>query len=214
MVKFVRLFYSAKVVIADLFMIIITLFFFGISAYINLGSMITYSDPVPPKIDLIFSFGGEDARDLYAAELYRTYPHVLWIASGNGRKSYIHLNIGNDFDSTRLTFVDSCKNTFSEVSYLKQWLQHHYQAVHKGSSTFHVRKPLTIGLVSGPYHMGRIRMVASRLIHGHSIVYLPVPMVYYPYVPMNFRRWWEDPFLSYMVPLEIKKMVYYWFRYL
>lgn len=170
----------------------------------NAGVYLLVNDPLPEKLDLIFTFAGENARNHYSEELLQQYPDAHWLLS-DYKDGYVRILRRDSFDMSRVTIVDTCKNTFSEVLALKKYLQHSGESV-LGEH----RQPLQIGLISGPYHMRRIQMMTKKTIRSSdfNIYYLPVPLDKYNWTRDMFRLWWKSPVYE-VVSTEMLKIIYF-----
>jgi uncharacterized SAM-binding protein YcdF (DUF218 family) len=126
-----------------------------------------------------------------------------------GRRRYLDGGI----DSARVTFVDSCTSTWSEVHFLREWLAEQTRkptSQRLNDST--TQPPLTIALVSGPYHMRRIKVAVTRLFGPGKevhLVYAPVPYEWYPWSERDYRRWWVRRDLRALVLQELRKCAFY-----
>jgi hypothetical protein len=170
----------------------------------NAGLYLLVNDPLPDKLDLIFTFAGENARNHYSEELLQQYPDAHWLLS-DYKDGYVRILRRDSFNMSRVTVVDTCKNTFSEVLALKKYLQISSDNLLRE----HIR-PLQIGLISGPYHMRRIQMITQGTIRSSefNIHYLPVPLDKYNWTKDMFKTWWKSPAYE-VVSSEILKIVYY-----
>ncbi len=170
-----------------------------ITAFRSLGSWLVIQSTPPQKLDAIFTFGGEAARNVYSEILHKQYPEATWIISTDTPKDALRKLVRHRADTTNLLFVDTCKNTKSEVVFCKQWLEKALQ--HKQS--------VTLGLVSGPYHMRRINILKSKQSFppAAKIYYLPVPLSYYRAGETDYKNWWKNKALRGLVLLEVKKIV-------
>jgi hypothetical protein len=186
-------------------LLIITAGFFAILP--NIGLWLIIRDPVPPNINVVFTFGGEEARYPYSGQLAAQFPQAVWIASCG---YYLPRHICPETKSYPVKpgqIIDTCTSTWSEVSFLLSWL--------KG------KKPLqdsiwqpVIGLVSSPYHMRRIKVAVDRQAKGMNcrFIYLAVPSEIYPYPDKSFAQWYRSKALANVVLSEWKKILYYSFR--
>jgi len=104
----------------------------------------------------------------------------------------------------RVVVVDTCKNTKSEVNALAQWVDQNKPVSDSGST-------ISIGLVSSPYHMRRIKMMINRRFKDKNIKfhYLPVPLKQYKWTSEMVQNWWKTSEVSKVVFIELQKIVYY-----
>ena len=192
------------------FCILLVCIVFGWYAFKNLALWLVVADPLPPSIDAIFTFAGETNRLVYSKELFGKYPGTQWLISYPSKKIAIPLR-KDGFDISRIQIVDSCKNTNSEAMFLVNW------AVEKTrqSKKFSEQKPLQIGLVSTPFHMRRIRLEIKRKTKDKAIRYyfLPVPYNKCGFTQNDYKYWWKNYVLKPAIILELKKYVYYFFKY-
>ncbi len=191
---------------------IIILVAVGIStfAFRHLAQWLVISDPLPLSIDAIFTFAGETNRLVYSKELYGKYKGAEWLISYPSKKIAIPLR-KDGFDTSRIQIVDSCKNTNSEVLFITSWA---VDKINK-SNKFTRQNPLQVGLVSTPFHMRRIRMQIMRKSKNDLVRYyfLPVPYNKCGFTKEDYKMWWKNYVLKSAIILELKKVVYYFFKY-
>lgn len=170
----------------------------------NAGTYLLVKNPLPEELDLIFTFAGENARNHYTEELLRQFPGTHWLLS-DYKDGYVRILRRENFDMSRVTIIDTCKNTFSEVLALREFLR----LSGKNLLREH-RKSLQVGLVSGPYHMRRIKMMTKKAIKSSEIdfYYLPVPLDKYNWTSTMFKTWWNSPVYE-VVSSEILKIIYF-----
>lgn len=183
---------------------VITASAFGVIAFRHLGTWLIVSDPLPKKLDVIFTFSGGSNRAPYAKELFIKYPESFWVLS-YPNSSFLKKPENKDLDTSRITIVDTCTSTHSELLYLSDWLNKH--ASNKDT--------INIGLVSSPYHMRRIKLNAHKFVHNKNCTfyYLPVPFEQDDFSGKQYQNWWKNKYLQRVVTLEIKKIVYYGCKY-
>lgn len=176
-------------------------------AFRQLGVWLIAADPPPARLDVIFTFASESQRVDYSKKLVMQYDKAHWLLSdyknGHGR-----LLQKSDFDMRRVTIIDTCKNTLSEINALREWLVGYRTglvAVGRDAPT------LDIGLVSSPYHMRRIKIMASRhLGNPHLRIHLlPVPLDAYSWTRDTFRYWWRSNYITSVSLLELVKIGYF-----
>lgn len=184
------------------------------------GSWLLVSDPVPERLDIVFTFGGEGARVKYSRELMDRFSGAHWYIS-DYRQGYTRLLRRDGYNMKRVSHTDTCSSTLSEVTVLDSWIrsgeawrlsvgksaQDSLQFISQSASS-----PLHVGLVSSPYHMRRIKMMVSRTdLHGRvKFHFLPVPMERYDYNRQMFRKWWRHENVKRLVISELQKIVYFW----
>lgn len=174
---------------------------------LRVGDWLTPSDPLPGSLDLIVTFGGDNQRVVYTKELMTRYPEAHWLLSdyknGNGR-----ILQKNNYDMRRVTIVDTCKNTLSEINAAAGQIA---VFTAKRSAGNKAENRLTVGLVSSPYHMRRIDLMARRYLSRLNIRYvlLPVPLKKYQWGEKTFRYWWRSNFITSITMLELLKIGYF-----
>ena len=178
-------------------------------AFRNLAMWLVVSDPPPQSLDAIFTFAGDIHRINYSKELFKRYPQAQWLISYPSKKIAGPLK-RDGFDTSRIAIVDTCKNTNAEVWYITDWARHTVAA----DKRFSRARPLSVGLVSTPYHMRRIRMEVTRSGKDDARVYyyLPVPSEDYGLTKNDYKTWWKNGQLKSSVWLEFKKYTYYFWK--
>ncbi len=154
----------------------------------RLGVWLLVSDTPPADLDVIGTFAGERRRVDYSRELMGRYPDAHWFLSdyknGHGR-----ILQKTSFDMSRVSIVDTCKSTISEITALREWIDSTVSARRTAPGT-----QLHLGLVSSPYHMRRIRIMAGRRLKIKNVKFhfLPVPLETYGWTKDSFRFWWRS----------------------
>ena len=171
--------------------------------YRHLGMWLVVSDPLPPSLDAIFTFAGDNDRIPYSKRLYLQYPKALWIVSDPTKKILDSL-YAEGTDTARIMVVDTCKSTLSEADCIVK------RASALPGTAQTAGRSITIGLVSSPYHMRRIRLLVSAQHPDTqvSFVYLPVPFDQGPLSKRDYETWWKNKGLAPAVRLEVNKVVY------
>ncbi|HEX2958629.1 MAG TPA: hypothetical protein VHO70_17465 [Chitinispirillaceae bacterium] len=166
------------------------------------GVWLLVKDPLPDKVDIVFTFAGERYRVDYSSELMMKYPDAHWVLS-DFKDGYYHYIKKRNFDISRVTVIDTCASTIFEVKSLFSYLEEHRNLYPNG---------ITAGLVSGPYHMRRIQlMVKSRSrLNNVKFVYLPVPLESYNTSNEMYERWWNYRNISSVVFSELPKIIYFY----
>lgn len=179
------------------------IFLFSIYFVINMGNWLVITDPLPEKVDIIFTFAGENVRVAYSKELSSRYPNSFWILS-DYKNGYSRLLRKSNYDMSRVHIIDTCQNTVSEVSSLDNWIKQH-------ASQLKIDNTLSIGLVSSPYHMRRIKLMVERQFKEHKInfYFLPVPLQRYKWTEKMFQYWWKTGSISRVVISEFQKIIYF-----
>lgn len=190
--------------------ILITLFLISLGsfAFFNLGNWILVNDPLPEKLAVIFTFAGENVRDIYSQQLAEEYSDAVWVISGRNKIKYFEKLTNENFDTSRIFFVDTCTTTFSEVMYLKKWLNDYTNSIYKSGNSYF--QQIHIGLVSGPYHMRRISILVERIFKNNknNFYYLSVPFDRYNHTSDDYGIWWKHKVLRKILILETQKIVY------
>jgi uncharacterized SAM-binding protein YcdF (DUF218 family) len=187
----------------------------------KVGPWLAVSDPIPARIDVIFTFGGENIRISYSRDLMRRFPQAHWVISDYGHR-YTRLLERQGFDMSRITILDTCRYTISEVKRLADWLKrqsvappNHADGVNPAdpqSQAALTMRPLHIALVSNPLHMRRIKLIAEKTFRDPAILLhcLPVPAERYGWTRHSIGRWWETRTLRTWVWLETAKIITFW----
>jgi uncharacterized SAM-binding protein YcdF (DUF218 family) len=188
--------------------IVITLLLIVSFGMLRLGDWLTPADPLPEHLDLIVTFAGEQYRVNYSRELMLKYPDAHWFLS-DYKNGYSRLLEKNRFDMKRVSVVDTCSNTLAEVRAAAGWIADSIpleQIPASGS-----RRPYTIGLISSPYHMRRIDLMAHRYLSSPDLRYvlLPVPLGKYRWEKKTFRYWWRNEFITSITISEFVKIGYF-----
>ncbi len=171
-------------------LLLFTVVLFAISAII--GSWFLSCANKPENINTIFSFGGEQARENYALLLMNSYPDAKWIASAPSTRT---LSI---IDSLRLMgrkveIVTDCKNTIEEVTF---------------AVTLCDRKS-RIALLSGPYHLRRIRTIAAHKASKEcfsTFLFVAVPLKDYNSSEKDYRLFLFNRHLRNLLFIETAKI--------
>jgi uncharacterized SAM-binding protein YcdF (DUF218 family) len=172
----------------------------GTMAYRNAGTWLIAGDPLPPRVDILFSFGGEWAREQYVRELAARYPAATVVVSTPGKSRFLRKARESGLDSARFVIVDTCSSTLSEIRFLGAFVKNCRGAA-----------PVA-GLVSGPYHMRRIRIIVGREWRRDTPAkpcYLPVPLERYGKTADDYRHWWRTADLRHLVTIELGKIAAY-----
>jgi hypothetical protein len=185
------------------------------------GPWLAVSDPIPARIDVIFTFGGENIRVNYSRDLMRRFPQAHWVISDYAHR-YARLLERQGVDMSRVTILDTCRYTISEVKGFAYWLkkqsvapQGHADGLTPADSKNQPAlsmRPLHIALVSNPLHMRRIKLIAENNFRDPAIRLhcLPVPAERYGWTRHSISRWWETRTLRTWVCLETAKIITFW----
>lgn len=166
------------------------------------GMWLLVDDSLSPGIELVFTFAGDKNRVDYSSELMMKYPEAQWLLS-DFKNGYINYVSKKGFDLSRVTVIDTCVSTLSEVQCLFGYLMEQQ----KQNS-----QKMSVGLVSSPYHMRRIKlMVKSQArLKDVSFSYHPVPLEMYNYSKTMYKRWWRHKNISEAVISEYQKILYFY----
>jgi uncharacterized SAM-binding protein YcdF (DUF218 family) len=192
----------------------------GTYAYRHAGMWLVVSDPLPDSLDVIFTFAGENERIAYSKQMFSRYPKSIWVLSYPGKKIILPL-AREGFDTSRIYIVDTCRNTASEVAFFYSLTGNESEKA-SGRETrlkfvrgiFAEGRKIRLGLISTPYHMRRIRMLATRKKDADrfSFSFLPVPYEYYGWTNHVYTTWWKNNTLRPAIYLELKKFAYYFIK--
>ncbi len=180
--------------------------FAGLVAYKNMGRWLLAADRQPQRLDMIFVFGGEGIRKEHAYVLLDSFPNAKLVISDYSAEMVDKWLAKRKIDQNSVIVVDSCSSTFAEVSFLAELIG----SIHIADN----RDPLAIGLVSSPYHMRRIRIIAQNIIkrkHARCFL-LPVPFERYNIERGDYDRWWVNHKIKSTVLLEYQKIVHDLYR--
>jgi uncharacterized SAM-binding protein YcdF (DUF218 family) len=189
----------------------------GWIAFKNLALWLVVSDPVPQSLDALFTFGEEDSRVAYSQSLFLKNPQAIWVISSENKK--LIRTLGKEgLDTSRIIIVDTCKNTYSEISFLNNWIAGFIKKraeTTNDKKVSHVSDKIDlpkIGLVSNWYHMRRIKLIASRKISKKqcTLLYFSVPLSKNERAGIR-NNWWNDKIVSSIVYSEWWKILYYQF---
>jgi len=191
----------------------------AVCCFTIIGRWLAVNDPVPSHLDVLFMFGGENARFSYSRELTERFPGAQWVMSDNFRQ-YARVLSREGFDMSRVTVLDTCRYTLSEVKALAGWLRDNMDALVRAAAHDTAAKQGTpgrpsqvrVGLVSSPCHMRRIKFMAKDAVHdtAFNFSYLPVPLERYGWTPDDLRLWWTKKSLRSWVSSETVKLLWYW----
>lgn len=181
-------------------MLLVSMVFF----FRNAGTWLLISDTVPERLDMVFTFAGENVRDAYSRELMQRFPGAHWLMS-DYKGGYSRILRRESYDMSRVSVVDTCKNTLSEVHTLRTWIDKKDSSLLKSKDSV-----VYVGLVSGPYHMRRIKMMIEKNLPEQQVrfFYLPVPLERYKWTDEMFEKWWNSPVFD-SVSSEITKIIYF-----
>jgi hypothetical protein len=153
---------------------------------------------------MVFTFAGENVRDAYSRELMQKFPEAHWLMS-DYKEGYSRILRRESYDMSRVSVVDTCKNTLSEVHTLLNWIDKKDSSMLKSKDSV-----VYVGLVSGPYHMRRIKMMIEKNLPEQHVrfFFLPVPLERYKWTDDMFKKWWKSPVFN-SVTSEITKIIYF-----
>ena len=167
----------------------------GSYVYERIGLWLIVSDQIPRKVDVLFCFGGDKQRVLFAAEILKQHPSTaLLVGCPQHDSCHDALNQAGLQDS-QVIFFDNCTNTVDEVLFLKKWI---------GSRALKGRADSipVVAMISSPWHMRRIALIAELvgLRPLAKLVMVPVPLSCYDLPANAFQKWYETP--------EVRKRVF------
>ena len=187
--------------------------------FCRVGVWLAVADPVPSHLDVIFTFGGENARVAYSRELMDRYPQARWVLSDYFHR-YSRILSRDNFDMSRVAIVDTCRYTLAEVKGLGDWLRRHGRqsapvppvSDDAASPARQTILPLRVALVSSPFHMRRIKSITTHAFPNSSYMfyYLPVPLERYGWTQHDVTWWWRTRAIRTWVGSEIGKLLAYW----
>jgi len=187
-------------------LLLVAALLFCVFVFRQAGAWLFVSDPCPSRLDAICTFAGENVRVEYSKELMARFPLAHWFLSDykNGHSRILQKQ---QFDMSRLTSVDTCKSTISEINTFAARIRQ-VRAEHDRTGD---TATLRIGLVSSPYHMRRIKIMSGRRIRMDRIqVYcLPVPFDYYSWNHDSLRYWWRSNAFVHVTTSELFKLAYF-----
>lgn len=171
----------------------------GISAFRHLGAWLVVTAPLPPSLDVLFTFSGEDSRVVYTKEILPKYPKALWFLSYQ-TKGIRNSLVKQGFDSSLIEVVDTCANTRSEVGYLKNRLA-------SLTSAPTPKRRIDVGIVSNWYQMRRIQVIINRKFphRAYAFHYLAAQTE----DPVVYRQWWKQKNIFKLVFSEWGKILLY-----
>ena len=185
---------------------------------LNIGNWLVVSDPLPTRLDYVFTFAGQNPRMTYSRELMERFPDAHWILS-DFHHIYSRILARNGFDMSRVSIVDTASHTLGEVQALGDWLRANTDSLprrHIAADTAPGPSPskLSVGLVSSPYHMRRIKFMINDVFRDHRtdvlFCYLPVPFERFHLTQQDMRTWWRSKTLRTFAGSEVGKLILYW----
>ncbi len=210
-----------KLTRTQLFILIIGLALMSAGVFlVYAGKWLLVENPVPDKLDVVFTFAGDGARVNYSRELMGRNPAAHWLLS-DYKNGYARLLRKDGFDMNRVSSVDTCSSTQSEVAVLDSWIKtgkiekalmlSHNDGSKTIPASYGKSQILHVGLVSSPYHMRRIQMMVNwtDLRDSVQFYYLPVPLDRYNWNRKMFGSWWKHKNLRTIVISELQKIGYF-----
>ena len=188
----------------------VTVVIISVAVFLNFGSWLIVSDPVPERLDIIFTFAGDGARVTYSKELAMIFPEARWILS-DYQNGHARLLRKSNYDMSRVAVVDTCRNTRAEIRTLIRMLGAGGPEFVPCVSLSSSGQVINVGLVSSPYHMRRIQLMVKKYHKegNYRFMYLPVPMDRYQWSDRTVRNWWKSAKLSKAVISEAQKILYF-----
>lgn len=200
--------YSPYIIIVGIVLLLCAALLFFFKA----GTWLFVIDPLPDRLEVIFTFGGENARVAYSRELMERFPGARWVLSDYFHQ-YSRILSREGFDMSKVAVVDTCRYTMSEVKGLADWLKDNKNIPAAPSDSIGPQKRLVrIALVSNPCHMRRIKFMVDAVFRDTAFrfYYLPVPIERYGWTPEEVLHWWKSKTLRTWVVSEIGKIFKYW----
>jgi hypothetical protein len=167
-----------------------------------LDNFLYLKDDIPENIDVLFTFSGDPERIRYSNDIFIKYNTDFWLLSFSNEISLNSIFDNNDF-SNNISIVDTCKNTYSEIISLNQYLMNKFKSD---------QQPVRIVLVSSYFHLKRIKLLVNRLIktQNYYFYYIPVPYDRYQN-KFNKNYWFIDKHYRNSIIKETIKYIYYYF---
>ena len=176
---------------------------FVIVTFRSIGVWLLAADPPPGHLDLICTFAVDKQRVAYSKLLAKRHPGARWFLS-DYRNGYGRILQQSGYNMKRVTVVDTCTSTLSEIKAIGRFID---SAFSENDS-----QPVHIGLVSSPYHMRRISIMAGRYLKKRTRIrcyLLPAALSSYHWTEASFRFWWRKPQTTGITLQEIGKIGYF-----
>lgn len=182
---------------------LLCLLLIAVYALLRLGEWLTPADTLPDRIDLVVTFAGDSRRVNYSKHLMERYPNAHWLLS-DYKNGYGRILKNKNYAMGRVSVVDTCKNTLAEIYATAAWIDDR-------ASEHTSEQPLSVGLVSSPYHMRRIGLMANRYLSGAGVTcyLLPVPLKKYKWEKKTFQYWWRNKSIASITLSELTKIGYF-----
>jgi uncharacterized SAM-binding protein YcdF (DUF218 family) len=170
-----------------------------LGVFSQLGKWLVVNDPLPEDPDFIFVFGGDICRFEYALELSVRFPSCLLLIAADDyhRKRYRQRVKEADVSVEKIVFLDSCRNTLSEVWTLQRWLSVEGLLNKKIQG-----KGL---LITSPYHTRRTASISTILFFSEKLLlsFRSVPADFDSTYNNDISQWWQRRFMRKMVLKEL-----------
>jgi hypothetical protein len=182
------------------------------------GTWLIVNEPVPAHLDVLFTFGGENARVTYSRGLMERLTGTRWVLSDYFHQ-YSRILSREGFAMSRVAIVDTCRYTISEVKGLAGWLNDNKNVLVRSTAAHDTAGPpetavtqIRVGLVSTPFHMRRIKFMVEDVLRDTAFhcYYLPVPVERYGWTNRDLRLWWRSKAIRTWVVSETGKLLWYW----
>jgi uncharacterized SAM-binding protein YcdF (DUF218 family) len=210
----------------------------AVCAVRNLGQWLIIRNPLPEKLDLLFTFGGEPRRYDHSKDLFERYPDSFWAISVGyfpvfdtiGLDEIVRRNAAIEgLDTSRIIINDTCRSTGAEIRIFadlvdialgkdsataadssSMW-QKEKQRFSRWIQNRSLPDTLHIGLISHHYHTRRIKMLFGRRIKNRPVVFYMLPVPYTDNMHRFFRKrkWWRHESDGSFVISEAIKLIYY-----
>lgn len=179
-----------KIVISFIIVLLI-----GLNLFLYLGYLLSNSDPIPAKVDIVIVLGGGDgARIDKACELLKqgVTKRLLLINAKQSEIDAVHAASAG----TLVLFENRPRSTWQEAQTSQVWMQ-----AHQWKSML---------VVSDPPHLLRVRYAWYSIFRNDDVDYHIAASS-----PRWWSRWlwWRDPFAQEFVKNEVLKLAYYLYQY-
>lgn len=166
-----------------------------------LGTWLIVSDPLPERIDMLFTFAGPRMRVDYSRQILSLHPQAHWVLS-DPRKRFANAFSEWGIDPEECTVIPPCTSTREEMEALFQFICRR--------ATGDGKAELELGLVSEPFHMRRIKCYATALRRSLcrpvNISCLPIPRERFVEKENPYGRWWMNRRLRRFAQEELFKI--------
>lgn len=164
---------------------LLLLFAIGVyKAFIGLGSWFYFSESLPVKVNIVFSFNGGHFRRDHAFQICQSkeWDKPLWLMSCTSVAEGEWYFTKNKTSYKNVIYIDSCKSTIEEVKKLRMWLTEN-----------NIQEGVNIICVSGPFHLRRVKFLIARVLtdNKYQFHYNAVPIELLENKDVDLKRWWQ-----------------------